>query len=162
MVDAEPSVKAVVEVIPREDAVVKVPRDEAVSVEVPDKVVVVFVRVVVEPRVTLVLAPESKMSFPLTCKSSLTARVPPDKSSIYPSILKFPDLSKLATVVPEADAVKIFWSPVSFKLTKAFPVCFPFTSNWNGVVLFTPPNTNLEFVGAAFPGAKLSVPFNCK
>ena len=57
-----PKFKVVVEVIPKVADVVNVAKEEAVSVVVPDNVVVVLVKVVVDPNEIRVFAPESKMS----------------------------------------------------------------------------------------------------
>lgn len=88
MVAAVPRVKVVVEVAESDAAVVKVEREEAVIVLVPDKVVVELVKVVVDPKVILEVAPESKMSFPVTWKSSATTVFVP-----VLSIVKLPEES---------------------------------------------------------------------
>src|SRR5581483_8102223 len=65
-----PRVRVVVEDIANDAAVVNVASEEAVTVLVPESVVVVLVRVVVAPRLILDVAPESRISLPVTCKSS--------------------------------------------------------------------------------------------
>ena len=62
-----------VEVTPRAALAVRVARELAVRVVVPERVVVVLVKVVVAPKVMRVPAAESRMSFPVTWRSSATA-----------------------------------------------------------------------------------------
>ena len=52
--------------------------------------------------------PESSMSSPSISTSSFISRVVPLRSDIDPSIERLPLLSRLATVVPLADAESIF------------------------------------------------------
>ena len=59
MVAESPKVKEVVAGIAKEGAVVKVAREEAVKVAVPERVVVVLYKVVVAPKLILWFAPES-------------------------------------------------------------------------------------------------------
>ena len=48
------------------------------------------------------------------------------RSAVAPSKIKAPAVLPIENLVaPLADAVNIFWSPVSSKITRAFPVTFP-------------------------------------
>ena len=74
--------------------------------------------------------------------AAVVVRSPPLRA-MSPDVVIFPDLSTLRTVVPEAEAVRIFWSPVSFKISNAFPVSAP--------VMVTLPSPGVEEPRVLFP-----------
>ncbi len=53
--------------------------------------------------------------------------VPPVRSLSSPSIAKSPVLLSVSCVVPEAEATRIFWLPVSLSMVNAFPTAAPDT-----------------------------------
>ncbi len=56
---------------------------------------------------------------------SVILKVVVTRSAVVPSKTRLPVLARENTVEPEAEAVKIFWSPVSSKILRAVPVVLP-------------------------------------
>jgi len=81
-----------------------------VPVEAPREIVVAappIFRVVAVALIRLKVVSSVSKSPSLICRSSATTRVAPPRSEIVPSTAKLPLLSRLATVVPEAEAVQM-------------------------------------------------------
>ena len=80
------------------------------------------------PRLSVVAAPPIfKLVAPVLNSVAVLEVVvkSPPLIAISPEVVIFPDLSRFKTVVPEAEAVRIFWSPVSLRINNALPTSAP-------------------------------------
>ena len=61
---------------------------------------------------------------------AVVVKMLPPLMVMLPAVVSVPERSMVKTVVPEADAARIFWSvPVSFNMARALPVLVPETVN---------------------------------